>query len=112
MFKLLFGDEAAYREEVLDLAAWCSENNLALNTKKPKEIIVDLRRTSRDLAPLDTNGECVERVHTFWFLGVLSSADISWTDNIPALIKKAQQGLHFLRVLRKPQLDSNLLLTF
>ena len=28
------GDEAAYREEVLKLAAWCSENNLALNTKE------------------------------------------------------------------------------
>uniref|UniRef100_A0A669EVJ8 Reverse transcriptase domain-containing protein n=1 Tax=Oreochromis niloticus TaxID=8128 RepID=A0A669EVJ8_ORENI len=106
------GDEAEYREEVLKLAAWCSENNLALNTKKTKELIVDFRRHSTDLAPLYINGECVERVHTFRFLGVLISADISWTENISAVIKKAQQRLHFLRVLRKYKLNSNLLLTF
>ncbi|CAI5682340.1 unnamed protein product [Oreochromis niloticus] len=106
------GDEAEYREEVLKLAAWCSENNLALNTKKTKELIVDFRSHSTDLAPLYINGECVERVHTFRFLGVLISADISWTDNISAVVKKAQQRLHFLWVLRKYKLNSNLLLTF
>ena len=107
------GDEAAYREEVLKLTAWCSDNNLALNTGKTKEIIVDFRRKrSVDPDPLYIGGECVERVQTFRFLGVLISADISWTDNTTAIIKKAQQRLHFLRVLRKYNLDSNLLLTF
>ncbi|KAK0143197.1 hypothetical protein N1851_018690 [Merluccius polli] len=108
---LLAGDEAAYRE-VLKLAAWCSENNLALNTKKTKKIIVDFRKHSTDPAPLYINGECVERAHTFRFLSVLISADISWSENITAVIKKAQQRLHFLRVLRKYNLNSNLLLTF
>uniref|UniRef100_A0A1A8EWU0 Reverse transcriptase domain-containing protein n=1 Tax=Nothobranchius korthausae TaxID=1143690 RepID=A0A1A8EWU0_9TELE len=79
------GDEAEYREEVLKLAAWCSENNLSLNTRKTKELIVDFRRHSTDLAPLYINGECVERVHTFRFLGVLISADISWAENISAV---------------------------
>ncbi|XDV18914.1 hypothetical protein PO909_024508 [Leuciscus waleckii] len=82
------GDEAAYREEVLNMAAWCSENNLALNTKKTKEIIVNFRKNSTDLAPLYING------------------------NITVVIKKAQQRLRFLRVLRKCNLASNLLLTF
>ncbi|KAI2650641.1 putative RNA-directed DNA polymerase from transposon BS [Labeo rohita] len=102
----------AYREEVLKLATWCSENNLALNTKKTKEIIVDFRRHSTDLAPLYINGEGVERVHTFRFLGVFISDNISWTVNTTAIIKKAQQRLYFLRVLRKHNLDSSLLLTF
>ncbi len=105
------GDETAYREEVQKLAAWCSGNNLTLNTKKTKEIIVNFRRLSTDLAPLFINGECVERVHTFRFLGILISSDISWTDNTSAIIKKAQQQLHFLRVLRKHNLDHTLLLT-
>ncbi len=99
------GDETAYREEVLKLAAWCSENNLALNTKKTKEIIVNFRRLSTDLAPpLYINGECVERVHTFRFLGILISSNISWTDNTKAIIKKVQQQLHLLRVLKKHNL--------
>ncbi|KAL2097874.1 hypothetical protein ACEWY4_007081 [Coilia grayii] len=73
-----------------------------------------VQKTKRSLTPNFTyiKNECVERVHTFWFLCVLISDDISWTENIVAIIKKAQQRLHFLRVLRKHNLDSGLLLTF
>ena len=53
----------------------------------------------------------MERVHTLRFLGVLISADISWSENIKAVCKKAQQRLHFLRVVRKYNLNSNLLRT-
>ena len=106
------GDEAAYREEVQRLTTWCSANNLALNTQKTKEIIVDFRRNRSDPPPLYINGECVERVHTFRFLGVQISDDLTWTANITAVIKKAQQRLHFLRVLRRNNLDRELLLAF
>ncbi|KAM6915860.1 molybdenum cofactor sulfurase [Xenentodon cancila] len=81
------GDEAAYREEVLRLAAWCAENNLSPNTKKIKQIITNFRKHSINPAPLYIN------------------------ENITAVIKKAQQRLQFLRVLRKHNLNSNLLLT-
>ena len=33
-------DEAAYREEVGDLAVWCQDNNLSLNFSKTNELIV------------------------------------------------------------------------
>ncbi|KAK0148357.1 NLR family CARD domain-containing protein 3 [Merluccius polli] len=101
------GDEAAYREEVLKLVAWCSENNLALNTRKTKEIIINFRKLSTDPPPTPH-----QRVHTFRFLGVLISSDLTWTENTTAIIKKAQQRLHFLRVLRKYNLNSSLLLAF
>ncbi|KAK0155085.1 hypothetical protein N1851_002601 [Merluccius polli] len=51
--------------------------------------------------PLLINREQVETVNTFRFLGTHISADHSWTHNIGVLVKKAQQRLHFLRVLRK-----------
>ena len=54
----------------------------------------------------------MERVHTFRYLGVLISANISWTENIRAVFEKAQQWLHFLRVIRTDKLNTNLLLTF
>ncbi len=38
------GDESACRQEVKDLAVWCSLNNLELNTLKTVEMIVDFRR--------------------------------------------------------------------
>ncbi|KAK3511275.1 hypothetical protein QTP70_034682, partial [Hemibagrus guttatus] len=68
-----------------------------------------LRRHKQDHAPLLINGECVETVSTIRFLGTHISADLSWTPNIKALVKKAQKWLHFLRVLRKNNL---LLLAF
>ncbi len=36
------GDESAYRQEVKELAVWCSLNNLELNTLKTVEMIVDI----------------------------------------------------------------------
>lgn len=37
------GDELDYRSEIKRLAAWISENNLALNTIKSKELVVDFQ---------------------------------------------------------------------
>jgi hypothetical protein len=39
------GNETGYREEVMDLAVWCQDNNLSLNVSKIKELIVDYRRS-------------------------------------------------------------------
>ena len=93
------GDESAYRDEVQWLLEWCAANNLTLNTIKTKEVIMDFRRHRADPAPLHINGDCVERVSTFKFLGTHISEDISWSANTSAVVKKAQQRLHFLRVL-------------
>jgi hypothetical protein len=41
-------DETAYREEVRALGVWCLENNLTLNVKKTKEMIVDFRKQQRE----------------------------------------------------------------
>ncbi|CAF92499.1 unnamed protein product, partial [Tetraodon nigroviridis] len=56
--------------------------------------------------------EEVETISTFKFLGTHISSDNSWTGNIRSLVKKAQQRLHFLRILRKTNLDQKLLLAF
>ncbi len=88
-------------------------NNLVLNTTKTKEIILDFRgNCDADQSPLYINGEGVERVHTFIFLGVHISEDLSWSPNITAAIKRAQQRLHFLRVFRRNGADRKLLVAF
>ena len=107
------GNEADYRDEVLKLGEWCVSNNLALNITKTKELILDFRWNRGGAhAPLYINGEGVERVQSFKFLGVHISADLSWLVNTSALVKKAQQRLHFLRVLRREHLNTQLLVTF
>ncbi len=56
------GDESAYRQEVKELAVWCSLNNLELNTLKTVEMIVDFRRNPPALPPLTIMNSTVTAV--------------------------------------------------
>ena len=106
------GDESAYRDEVEQLALWCSENNLVLNTAKTKEMIIDYRKKKTVMQPLSINGVCVETVSSFRFLGVEIEDNLTWSVNTTTIIKKAQQRLYFLRVLRNHHLTQQLLVSF
>ncbi|KAK3508174.1 hypothetical protein QTP70_015758 [Hemibagrus guttatus] len=106
------GDESAYRQEIEQLAAWCSLNNLELNTLKTVEMIVDFRRNTPALPPLTIMNSTVSTVESFRFLGTTISQDLKWDTHIDATIKKAQQRLYFLRQLRKFNLPQKLLIHF
>ena len=59
------GDRTHRRRRWISLQRWDTEtgsNNLSLNTSKTKELILDHRRGSANLAPLHINGDCVEKV--------------------------------------------------
>uniref|UniRef100_A0A670JPL4 Reverse transcriptase domain-containing protein n=1 Tax=Podarcis muralis TaxID=64176 RepID=A0A670JPL4_PODMU len=105
-------DETAYRKEVQGLIQWCKENNLMLNTKKTKELIIDFRRKKSAFLPLHINGEEVERVGSFKYLGIYISEDLSWTANINMVVRKVQGRLYFLRMLRGLNLSQHLLLSY
>lgn len=63
--------------------------------------------------PLLINGECVERVSDFRFLGSWASRSRrTWSANTTGTIKEAQQRLYFLRLLRKNHLSQKLLVSF
>ena len=105
-------NEERYREEVRRLAAWCSDNDLELNVSKTKEVIIDFRRSSHTPDPLMINGQLVEQVSSFKFLGTVISDDLKWDTNINSIVKKCHQRLHFLRQLKKFRLSTSLLLRF
>lgn len=105
-------DETAYRDEVQRLAVWCSDNNLKLNSSKTKELIINFRKSSSVMTPLYINGDCMEIVPFFRFLGTYIAADLSWANNTSEIVKKAQKRLHFLRILRQNQLQRKLLESF
>ncbi|KAK3574669.1 hypothetical protein QTP86_011589 [Hemibagrus guttatus] len=106
------GDEFAYRQEIEQLAAWCSLNNLELNTLKTVEMIVDFRRNTPALPPLTIMNSTVPTVESFRFLGTTISQDLKWDTHIDSIIKKVQQRLYFLRQLRKFNLPQELLTHF
>ncbi|KAK3552765.1 hypothetical protein QTP86_022340 [Hemibagrus guttatus] len=59
-------NESAYREEVQQLTAWFKANNLSLNVKKTKEMVVDFRRA-----------QSTEIVKSTKFLGVHLAEDLT-----------------------------------
>ncbi len=87
------GDESAYRQEVEQLAVWCSLNNLELNTHKTVEMIVDFRRNPLALRPLTIMNSTVMTVESFRFLGTTISQDPKWDNHIDSIVKKSQQRL-------------------
>lgn len=44
-------DDTAYRDEVQRLSEWFNYNNLTLNAKKTKEVVMDFRKTRIDPLP-------------------------------------------------------------
>ncbi len=106
------GDECAYQDKVEQLSVWCNENYLALNTTKTKELIIDFRRKKTDVQSLFIGGDCVERLSDFRFLGIHLQDDLTWSINTTAIMKKAQQRLYFLKIVRNNQLTQKLLVSF
>ncbi|KAI3372023.1 hypothetical protein L3Q82_006890 [Scortum barcoo] len=78
-------------QEVEQLEGWCRQNNLCINVKKTKEMIVDFRRGRHLPSPLYIGGTAVEVVSSFRYLGVHISDDLTWSKNTSCLIRKAHQ---------------------
>lgn len=88
-----------------NLDSWSQDNNLALNSRKTKELIFDFRTlTHYGHHPISINGERVEAVQSFRFLGLHISQDLALSINTTMMAKKGLQMLHFPRSLKKAQL--------
>lgn len=48
------------RSDIERLAVWSSENNLALNTLKTKEMVADFQKNATEPVPLVISGVCGE----------------------------------------------------
>ncbi|XP_076864053.1 interferon-induced very large GTPase 1-like [Brachyhypopomus gauderio] len=57
-------------------------------------------------------GVCVERVSSIRFLHVHLTDSLSWSTNTTTVVKKAQQRLQFLRVLKRNKMEEKLLVLF
>ena len=62
--------------------------------------------------PLTVLRSPMATVEGFRFLGTIISQDLKWEQNISSILKKAQQQMYFLRLLRKHGLPQELLLQF
>ena len=105
-------NEKEYRSLIENFIKWCNSNHLRLNISKTKELVVDYRRNRKSPAPVVIQGEEVERVDSYKYLGVHINNKLDWTHNTDALFKKGQSRLFFLRRLRSFDVCSRLLKIF
>lgn len=102
-------DDTAYREEVEKFVDWCSSNFLELNVKKTKEMVVDYSTSLYDHPPLFVNGEMVERVKEYKYLGTIIDDKFSFNNNVETLYKKVNSIMYFVRQLSKLRIDRKIM---
>ncbi len=86
------GDKSVYRQEVKELAVWCSLNNLELNTLKTVEMTVDFRRNPTAIPPLTIMNSTVTAVESFRYLATTISQDLKWDIHIDSIVKRPSRG--------------------
>ena len=100
-----FASYQSYLSSVVRFSSWCSKTFLHLNVSKTKEMCIHFRRNRTVISPIVINGELVEQVDSFKYLGVILNEKLSFTEHVTAVQKKSQQRLHVLRKLRAFYVD-------
>ena len=87
-------------EIVRELLNWTVANNMKLNGKKTKEIILGPLQKAPP-PHLVINGIAVERVSSFKLLGIHISSNLKWDAHIEFVCAKSASRLHFLKVMKR-----------
>ena len=109
---LLSDDETDYRSDIDHFVSWCVANCLEINVVKTKELIIDFRSGVHYPIPVNINGQHIEIVHSYKYLGTTIDDKLRWNANTMNLYKKGQQILYFLRKLNAFNIDRNILFVF
>ena len=104
-------DDVTYQSEVERFVNWCDNNYLELNVKKTKEMVVDFRK-SPSHTPLYINGEIVELVKEYKYLGTVIDDRFNFNSNVQKIYKKALSRMYFVRQLRKLNIDDKIMKLF
>jgi len=99
-----------YVSTVSRLTDWCTENFLHLSVGKTKEMCFDFRKSGHFDGSLYINGEPVEVVDSFKYLGVHIDNKLSFSTHVQSVNKECQQRLYLLRKMKLFDVDSKLLL--
>lgn len=93
--------EASMKHDLVVLDEWLKSNNLCLNVSKSKYLIFEKR--SKEVAQfiLSFNGETIERVNHFSYLGLLIDSKLKWHAHIDKIKKTIIPFIFTLRRVSK-----------
>ena len=95
------GGTSSLQKDLDVIAQWSLRNNMNLNPKKCKEIVISSLRSRPDLSPLCVNEHPLERVSSHKVLGVTISDTLGWNEHVHEIVSKASKRLYILRVLKR-----------
>ena len=111
-----FKDELSlsqYYQYVEMLVSWFDHSFLELSAQKTQEMCLGRSRVKEASHPLSQlliiNGQTVKTVSTFKYLGTVVGENLTFTDNVDHIYKKAQQRLVLLRKLRSFNVSTEVL---
>ncbi len=70
-----------YREEIDKSVMWCEDNHLILNVSKTKELVIDFRKKTDKVSPITINGNPIEIISSYKYLGVHIDQCLNWKIN-------------------------------
>ena len=90
-------DYTATQRDINAIAQWSDDNYLMLNPTKCKLMVISRKKRHPHTAPqLLLNGQLLDQVDTFKYLGILLSCDMSWSPHIATVCCKARQVIGHL----------------
>ena len=101
--------DEVYFKQVDQFYSWCQDNYLDLNVSKTKELVIDFRKNPVSIPDLYINGEKVERVSAYKYLGVIVDERLDFKQNTECIYKKCQSRIYCLQKLRNIGISQKIL---
>ena len=89
-----------YIEEVERFTTWCKDNFVDLNVTQTKELFIDFRKQPLAVSPITIDGEIVERVEKYIYLGIILDNKLKFDSNVLNIYKKCCYIIYCLQRLR------------
>ena len=89
---------------------WCEKNDMRLNTKKCKEVLICFWKHKPDVSPLILNNQPIEVVKSAKLLGLTFNDHLKWNDQVGQIVKKSSKRLYMLRLLKRARADTKTLI--
>ena len=107
LFSILFADDTnvfvtgknintlidTMNNELKKLYEWMCINKLSLNIKKTKFMVLTMKKNPEINQSVHINGQVIEQVNKFKFLGVIIDSHLKWADHVQYIRKKISKGL-------------------
>ena len=90
-------DYSMLQTDINTVSTWVTSNNLSLNVEKCKLMVISrLRKKSVSVPLLSLNGQPMERVSSYKYLGITITEDLSWSTHINEISRKSRKQIGML----------------